>query len=300
MNTHKINSEITHGNVGLEKVLKEMNGEICSGWGSGNTYYAIQSTDAIYGYFYDKYFEKYADGSVSIYNTIQGALDVCVANRGDTVVIIGGWTITTALSVDRIYGLRIIGENPFGNSRGGSAEITYAGTGTAFTLSSAKTWLSDITFYMTGTGAPTCLDISQRVFSHGVIKNINIRKIGGTDASGVAITAGSPSSSLFENIQINSDAGNAKRWQTGILNTGDDLCHYKNIEVGGTEGYAIYNPGSTRSLFEHIIVMPSCNDGLWLTGITSSIIDSRNMGGAAGTSTVIKSGSYLTGLAEFT
>jgi hypothetical protein len=285
---------------GLSPQLRAAIAPIMLSMGGGNVYYAIQSTDTIYGYFVDKYYEEYPDGTKSIYNTIQGALDVCVRDRGDMVIIIGGWTITTALSVDRIYGLKIIGGNPFETSRGGPAEITYAGTGTAFTLSSAKVWLSDITFYMTGTGAPVCLDISGRVFSHGVIKNVNIRKMGGTDAQGHAIKAGSPSSSTFENIQINSDAGNAKRWQTGILMTGDDLCHFKGIEVGGTEGFAIYNPGSTRSLYEDIRVMPSCNDGLTLTGVTSSLINSRNMAAAPGPCTMIRSGCYTTGLTEYT
>ena len=270
---------------------------------TGNVYYAIQTTESYYADFVKTHLVTYSDGTVNIYNTIQGALNVCVADRGDTVVIIGGWTITSTLTLDRIYGIRVIGVNPFGTSRGGQAEITYNGMGTCFTISNPKMWLSDITFYYGGATHDTnsiCLDLSGRVFSHGVIKNINIRKTAGTDAQGHAIKTGSPSSSVFENIQINSPAGNTNRWQDGLLQTGDDLCHYKNIEVGGTEGYAIYNPGSTRSLFEHIIVMPSCNDGLWLTGVTSSIIDSRNMGGAAGTSTVIKSGSYLTGLVEFT
>jgi hypothetical protein len=271
---------------------------------TGNVYYAIQTTESYYADFVNTHKVTYSDGTVNIYNTIQGALDVCVAERGDTVVIIGGWTLTTGLSVDRIYGLRVIGVNPFGTSRGGQAEITYNGMGTCFTISNPKMWLSDITFYYGGathsSATSICLDLSGRVFSHGVIKNINIRKTAGTDAQGVAIVTGSPSSSVFENIQINSPAGNTNRWQTGLLQTGDDLCHYKNIEVGGTEGYAIYNPGSTRSLYEHIIAMPSCNDGLWLTGITSAIIDSRNMAGAAGTSTVIKSQCFLTGTNEMT
>jgi len=273
--------------------------EVLAQCGTGNVYYAIQTTETFYGAFRDTYYQLYLDGSESISNTIQGALDKVVADRGDTVIIIGGWTITTALSVDRKYGLRIIGCNPFGTSRGGQAEITYNGMGVCFTLSSAKTWLSDITFYYGGATHDTnsvCLDISQRVFSHGVIKNINIRKTAGTDAQGHAIRAGSPSSSLFENIQINSPAGNTNRWQTGILMTGDDLCHFKDIEVGGTEGFCIYNPGSTRSLYEHIIAMPSCNDGITLTGVTSAIIDSRIMSGAEGTVTAIKSGSYTTGL----
>jgi len=294
---------VTHGNLELEKVLSEIVKDLNFGFGSGNTYYAIQSTDTIYPEFYKKYFEKYDDGSVSIHNTIQSALDAAVANRGDTVVIVGGWTITDTLTVDRKYGLRITGENPFREFTGGPAEITYNGVGVAFTLSSPKTILSDLTFYMGGTPMTTdtvCLDISQRVFSHSVIKNINIRKTGGTDAQGHAIRAGSPSSSTFEDIMITSADGNANRWQTGILATGDTMCHYKNLWIGGTEGFAIYNPGTKQSLYEKIFVMPSCNDGLTITGITSSIVNCRNMGGAAGTSTAIKSGSYLTGLVEFT
>jgi hypothetical protein len=266
---------------------------------TGNTYYAIQTTETFYQEFYDAHFITYPDGSVNIYNTIQGALDACKADRGDTVYIVGGWTITSTLTLDRIYGIRVIGVNPFCTSRGGQAEITYNGVGTAMAFSNPKMWLSDITLYMGGTPMTSTtigLDLSGRVFSHGVVKNFNIRKTGGTDAQGHAIKTGSPSSSVFEDIQINSPAGNGARWQTGILMTGDDLCHFKNIEVGGTEGFAIYNPGSTRSLYEHIIAMPSCDDGITLTGITSAIIDSRIMSGAEGATTAIKSGCYAIGL----
>ena len=274
----------------------------CNANPTGNVYYAIQTTDAAYGAFVAQHREVYLDGSVNIQNTIQAALDATVADRGDTVVIIGGWTITDTLTVDRKYGLTVTGQNPFNEFTGGMAEITYNGTGVAWTFSSPKSVLSDITFYMGGTMSTNtvCLDISQRVFSHGAIRNINIRKTGGTDAQGHAIRAGSPSSSTFEDIMITSASGNASRWQTGILATGDDMCHYKNLWIGGTEGFAIYNPGTKQSLYEKIFVMPSCNGGLTITGITSSIVNCRNMGAAAGTSTAIKSGSYLTGLVEFT
>jgi hypothetical protein len=269
----------------------------------GNVYYAIQSSETFYSQFYEDNYVEYADGTFSIYNTIQGAFNACMANRGDTVFIIGGWTITDTLTLDRIYGLKVIGGNPFNVYTGGSCEITYNGMGTCFAISNPKLLLSDITFYIGGAthnSSTICLDLSGRVFSHGVIKNINIRKLDGTDAQGHAIKTGSPSSSWFENIHINSPAGNGKRWQTGILQTGDDLCNYKNLVIGGTEGFAIYNPGSTRSNFDGLKIMPSCDDGIVITGVTSAITDSRIMSAAPGTATAAISACYTTGTTAFT
>jgi hypothetical protein len=280
------------------QILAENKALVDFGDMQGHIYYAVQATESYYAAFYADHFQTYSDGTVSIYNTIQEALDASARDRSDTVIIMGGWTITAPLSVDRKYGLRIIGENPFHTYTGGCAEITYNGTVAAFQISSAKVWISDLTVYMGGTGAITAFDISGRVFSHGVMKNINIRKTAGTDAQGHAITAGSPSSSTFENIKISAEVG--KRWQTGILFTGDDKCNYKNLVIGGTEGFCIYNPGSTMSVYDEIIAMPSCEDGFYVTGLTSVIINSRIMSVAPGTSTAIISGSYTTGLSAYT
>jgi hypothetical protein len=57
---------------------------------SGNTYWAIKSTDLSYGSFYDDHYDEYPDGSHSVYNTIQECVDACVSKRGDVVYVVDG------------------------------------------------------------------------------------------------------------------------------------------------------------------------------------------------------------------
>ena len=53
----------------------------------GNIYYVIQNDQSFYGTFERDRRTKYSDGSTNIHNTIQSALDACVADRNDYVVI---------------------------------------------------------------------------------------------------------------------------------------------------------------------------------------------------------------------
>lgn len=81
-----INQETTRGNIGLERVLKNLVGEL-SGKYPGNIYYACQSDRTFYADFYSAYYKKYEDDSVSIHNTIQAAVDASSAYRGDLVIV---------------------------------------------------------------------------------------------------------------------------------------------------------------------------------------------------------------------
>jgi hypothetical protein len=86
MKSSDVNSEITHGNLGLERVLKGMISEL-KGKYPGNVYIACQSDRAIYPNLYKDFYEKYSDGSVSVHTTIQACVNAAQAYRGDTVLV---------------------------------------------------------------------------------------------------------------------------------------------------------------------------------------------------------------------
>ena len=107
MNKTDINSEITHGNFGLERVLRNMVGEL-QGKYPGNIYYACQSDRSFYADFYSTYYKKYEDDSVSIHNTIQAAVDAATQYRGDIVIVMPDkWQEN--VYVDNQEGLKLFG-----------------------------------------------------------------------------------------------------------------------------------------------------------------------------------------------
>ena len=60
----------------------------------GHVYWGKATTAADYALFYEKNFVKYDNGNSSIYNTIQAAIDACVASVGDTIYVTEGYTET--------------------------------------------------------------------------------------------------------------------------------------------------------------------------------------------------------------
>ena len=107
----EINSEVTHGNIHLERVLKSLRAQNnIAGFGIGNVYYVIKSSEAHYSQIYDKYYQKYDDGSVSIHSDdgagsgIVSALAATVECRNDYVVVFpsdSDYDLTVALVMDK-------------------------------------------------------------------------------------------------------------------------------------------------------------------------------------------------------
>lgn len=106
MDKTKVNSEVTHGNTGLEKVLKDMAEELHPKK-LGKTYYCLKSDADYYVDFYNKYHEIYSDGSSNIQSTITAAL--AVADDWDEIFVApGDWDEGAVLAVTQ-EGLRIFG-----------------------------------------------------------------------------------------------------------------------------------------------------------------------------------------------
>ena len=82
----RINSAVTHGNLALERVLRNLQDSIGAGY-PGNIYYVAQADTDYYSVLYDAVYQKYNDGSVSIHNTIQGAVDAAKELRGDVIYV---------------------------------------------------------------------------------------------------------------------------------------------------------------------------------------------------------------------
>ena len=74
----------------------------------GNIYFVKKSTDSDYTTFYGDNFVEYSDGTKSIYNTIQAAVDGATNARGDIIIVCAGkWT--EEVYIVNKSGLRIIG-----------------------------------------------------------------------------------------------------------------------------------------------------------------------------------------------
>jgi len=132
MNTGKINSEITHGNFGLEKVLKE----IVANLGivtTGNIYLvATSATEPNYSE-YAKQNVVYADGSEMIQSTVAAAYAETLTNRNDVIFVSANGTSNKVASMLTVANNRVhfVGLDPNGRKIGSRAMISNSGTGAA-------------------------------------------------------------------------------------------------------------------------------------------------------------------------
>lgn len=90
--------------AGEASLLDLKGGMSAFGLGVGNIYYVIKTTEAFYPTFIEDHEVAYRDGSSSIHNTIQSALDACVECRNDYVVVMpsdSDYDLTTALTLTK-------------------------------------------------------------------------------------------------------------------------------------------------------------------------------------------------------
>ena len=74
------------------------------GAGSGNVYYVVKSTESWYNAFVATYDATYDDGSHAVQTDIQTALDLCVANRNDYVLVMpsaSNYVLTATLTMSK-------------------------------------------------------------------------------------------------------------------------------------------------------------------------------------------------------
>lgn len=111
MNPDKITSEVTHGNFGLEAVLKDMARQMGVLPVTGNVYVVMASTFAN-SVQYNKYFgRQWEDGTELVQPTLADALTACDDDRDDVIFLAPGFALTvTATNTDlNKNGVTIIG-----------------------------------------------------------------------------------------------------------------------------------------------------------------------------------------------
>ena len=100
----------------------------------GNKYYVMLAADAGYAHFYDKYQQRYPDGTMAVHNTITSAMSAATSNRHDIIFINanGGHTQTAMITVSKSR-LHFVGMGFRGGSigMGARARITMGATGVA-------------------------------------------------------------------------------------------------------------------------------------------------------------------------
>lgn len=270
---------------------------IVSAGTSGNVYYAIQTSEAFYTDFYNNHFVTYTDGTNSIYNTIQGAIDATTNNRGDIVYVIGEWAISTAILLNK-WGTTLRGYTTWKNQMGGgNSNITSSeSSGAVINVTKAKTCIEDLVLYVNGAGAePYGILYSGSAPSQSVVRNVCIIKNGGLNAEGIGIHFHTvPTRSLFENIFISGNTTGTVNFNQGIQGASYS-CTYRNITIGRCYYQAIYNVGSSNDVFDGIVVQSTCGTGLEIggtDGASSCIINSRNFATVVG-ATNCKTADYL-------
>src|SRR3990167_2408221 len=87
MDVSKINSEVTHGNYGLERVLREIVGSFQPSFIPGNIYVVFNTSDEAYAEYAKNWNKKYSDGTPVIHTSISSAYDSVTSNRNDVILV---------------------------------------------------------------------------------------------------------------------------------------------------------------------------------------------------------------------
>lgn len=88
------NHHTTNGNSQLADALNRAMFEAQLPFVTGNTYFVFPASVTGYGDFTKRYKGYYPDSSAIIHETVTSALNVCVAGRGDVIIVAPGYTET--------------------------------------------------------------------------------------------------------------------------------------------------------------------------------------------------------------
>lgn len=242
-------------------------------------------------------------------STIQGALDKCVAGRGDTVVVLpGSITITAALTMTKAD-VTLTGGNVTGpNTRNPSIIACATNSVEMLAIDAANIAVENLTFdHNTTTAAVSIIDIGDATASTDfVLRNLFIDMEGSaTDTDGITVKGDTVSTGgLIEGCRVHDydqdgiviaagndeiivrdcvlyDGVSANQGQYAISNAGDG-CIFSDLKIqtDGTAG--VYQNGLLNMCF---------NSNIWATGANSICIL------MAANATTSSSGNYLTAVA---
>lgn len=223
--------------MGLRVGAKILPTEIIGGAGikTGNTYYVIKKTAPYYGQFVNDFGVDYSDGTNSIcadngvstsdpviaaLNTgIQDALDKCVANRGDYVIIMPSqddYDIAVALTCTK-KGVHIICPEGLGNEIGSAeaARIHQLSSATIFAVANTAIEIAGITFKnYAGKSAITLAATANGVATYGQNIHNNTFKMTVTTAPNEPMILGTSDGGAWGSIERNWFAAYAGTGQT--------------------------------------------------------------------------------------
>ena len=214
--------------------------------------------------------------------TIQAAIDLAVEGAGTKIYCTGSATLTAPILWNKTN-LHLYGYPAMDNHTGGNCSLTISTDDTPlFLISKTKARFEGLRVTLANT---KCVAFSVYdnqadstaavALSNCMFKNLNIYKSTGSNGEGNAFRLGSSTACTFENIKIVAASG--KHLLGGFLFVSTVRSHFKNIVIGNCAGTAIYDPGSTNTVYEGIVILNSCLVGCDIAGATSILMNSRIM-----------------------
>lgn len=138
MDPNTITSEVTHGNYGLEKALKNILLNMGLSF-VGNIYVVAASTEPNYDKWY-KFNRKYDDGSEMIQPTVAAAYAATTTNRNDVILLSAYNTsnkVTAMLDISKNR-IHFVGLDPVNRKIGARSLLSNTGAGAAADVSMVK------------------------------------------------------------------------------------------------------------------------------------------------------------------
>jgi hypothetical protein len=212
--------------------------------------------------------------------TIQAAIDKAVEGAGTFIYVTGSATLTASINCNKTN-VHIYGSPAMDNHTGGNCSLTLSTDdmplfyisktklrfeGLRITLANSKCVAFSVYENEADSSAAVAL-------SNSHFKDINIYKSTGDNGEGNAFRLGGVTACTFDNIKIVAASGH--HLLGGFLFTTTIRSNFLNIYIGNCAGTAIYDPGSTDTVYENITVLNSCLVACDIAGATSMLRDSR-------------------------
>ena len=173
---------------------------------TGNVYYVIKSTETFYAAFQKDNDFEYTDRSRSVHTTIQSALDACVANRDDYVIVTpsaSDYDITAALTMSKARTHLIcpagLGHRGFPSN---AARIHQTGAFSHFTVSADTVEIAG--FFFKGASGENIIDMSSTRWHAHIHDNFfGMSATDGSDNYGINGTGANNHFSIHDNYFTN-------------------------------------------------------------------------------------------------
>lgn len=245
--------------------------------GAGNVYRVIKADEAYYDQFMADHQFEHSDGSAAVHpdagtgDGIQSALDACVANRNDYVLVqsaASDYDLTAALTLSK-KSVHLIGPAGLGNTIGSTnACRLHQNTGATpvFTVSDSSIEIAG--FYIKNYSKITTLELAQGTYAPNIHNNSFIMMLASTDSEPIidnvvtgntlndggawgaiernwfTIGAGDTNTTIAKIVNIHTQATTA-RFQHNEITIGDDVTVTVGVYNDAVKGRTDYNTFGT-------------------------------------------------------